>query len=839
MNRILLGLALLLFSSYLWSQTTPDSLEMDNTVNLPTFSLDALSSEGGGGTQDVAGLLQSSRDIFVSTAGYTFGAVRYRMRGYDNNNLTVLMNGTQMNDMESGRAYWSSWGGLNDATWNKDIRTGIVSSESAFGGVGGVNEIITRPSLFRKQMRFSYSSANRSYRNRLMLTYSTGQMANGWSVVVSGSRRWAQEGYVEGTFYDAWAYFLGIEKKLNDKHSLSLVMFGSPNRRGKQGVSVQEAYDLTDNHFYNPYWGYQNGEKRNARVSNYHQPMTMLTWYWDLNESVDMKTTASYWFGRGGSTALNWTEMNDPRPDYYRNLPSYWYSIGKTEEGDRLTELWQSDETARQLDFDHFYFVNSKFLYTVNDVDGIAGNNVTGYRSKIIIEDRRNDKNQFQLNNAFNAALAQNITLSGGFNLNFYKGHRYKAIDDLLGGEYWLDIDRYADQDPFIITDVSQNDLNHPNRLVKEGDIFGYDYIANINTEEVFAEADFTYPKVDFYIGLNLKNTTFWRTGNMKNGRFPNHSYGDSEKNNFFNYGIKAGATYKINGRNYVTANGLYMTRAPFFWNSYVSARTRDFTVPGLKSETIYSGDINYILRTPAVKMRVTYYITKFEDETWTRSFYHDALHTFVNYSMTGVDMLNTGMEFGLEAKVSPTWKLMGVAAYGENIYTSRPTATITRDNDAIDLVTGRTVYLKNYYVGGSPQLVASVGAKYSSPKYWFVEAKLNYFGENYLQINPDRRTMEALQGLFADDYRVEELLAQEKLDDGFTADLYGGKSWRIAHKYTIGFSLSVNNLFNTKNFRMWGFEQLRYDNKNINKFPPKYSYMYGINYFLNLYFRM
>ena len=150
----------------------------------------------------------------------------------------------------------------------------------------------------------------------------------------------------------------------------------------------------------------------------------------------------------------------------------------------------------------------------------------------------------------------------------------------MLGGEYWLDIDRYADQDPLVITDVSQNDLNNPNRLVKEGDIFGYDYLANINAQNGFAEADFNYSKVDFYVGLSLSNTTFWRTGNMKNGRFPDNSYGDSEKNNFFNYGVKGGVTYKFSGKHYVTANVMYKTRAPLFWNSYVSARTRDFTVP-------------------------------------------------------------------------------------------------------------------------------------------------------------------------------------------------------------------------------------------------------------------
>ncbi len=840
MRKILLVFSLLFFTNWGMAQSEPDTTGKDNTTTLPTFTLDQIESETEGMSQDISGLLQSSKDVFVSTAGYTFGsAARYRIRGYDNNNITVLINGVQTNSMENGRAYWSSWGGLNDVTWNKDIRTGIVASEEAFGGVGGVTSINTRPSLFRKQFKLSYARLNGNYENRLMASYSSGLLKNGWSFVISGSRRWAQEGFIEGTFYDAWAYFIGIEKKFNSRHSISLVAFAAPNRRGKAGAATQEAYDLSGSHYYNSYWGYQNGEKRNSRVSNYHQPMFVLTDYWKISDKTKSQASVSYWFGRGGSTALNWTETDDPRPDYYRYMPSYWNLIGKPDIANAIAEKWQTDKAFRQLNFDYMYFANSKFLFTVNDVDGVQGNDVTGFRSKIIVEDRRNDKSQMQFDWRLFSSLNDHINVSGGVNVTFYKGHHFKTVDDLLGGEYWLDIDRYADADPYIITDESQNDLNHPNNLVKEGDVFGYDYDANINTQQLHGEADFTYSKVDFYVGLSLTNTSFWRTGNMKNGRFPDNSYGDSEKNNFFNYGIKGGATYKINGKNFITANVMYMTRAPFFWNSYVSARTRDFTVPGLQSETVYSGDISYILRSSKARVRATLYYTQFKDQTWTRSFYHDALHTFVNYSMTGLNMLNTGFELGTEYNFTPTWMAVFVAGIGQNIYTSRPIATITQDNDAAVLATDRVVYLENYYQGGSPQTVASVGLQYRSPKYWFAQLKASYFGKNYISINPDRRTEEALSGLYSDDVRVEELLRQEELDGGYSVDLFGGKSWKVNHKYTIGFTLSIHNLLGTDNYKVNGYEQLRYYNLNIYKFPPKYYYMFTRTFYLNLYFKI
>ena len=840
MKKILSLFIILLIIQQVRAQTdtTTVSNEGEGTV-IPTFTLSETDLNNESQSQDVSGLLQASRDIFVSTAGYVFGPARFRVRGYDSRNLTVLMDGITLNDPESGRAYWSSWGGLNDITRYNIVQNGIVSSEYGFGGVGGITEINARPSTFRKQTKFSYSLSNRSYRNRLMFTYATGVTPGGWSLVTSVSRRWAQEGYVEGTFYDAWGYFLGVEKQFSKRNSLTLTVFGSPTKRGKSGIAVQEAYDLTGNNYYNPYWGYQNGEKRNARVGNYHQPMITLTDYWKISEKTKIKLAASYWFGKGGSTALNWVEASDPRPDYYRYLPSWYNLIGDSATADYYAEQWRTNDDYRQINWDALYFANSKFLYTVENVDGIEGNNITGYRSKYIIEERRNDKSQFQVNGDFTSFINNNISLYGGFNLSFYKGHQYKMINDLLGGDYWLDIDKYASGDPFEIPASAQSDLNHPNRIVKEGDIFGYDYDANIQTQNVFGEANFTYRKVDFYLGASFTHTNFWRTGNMRNGHFPLNSYGEGHKNNFYNFGLKGGVTYKINGRNYFTGNLTYRTRAPYFRDSYISVRTRDFTVDNLKSETIYSGDINYVLRTPAVKARLTLYYTQFKDKTWLRSFYHEALNSFVNYIMTGVDELNTGMELGIEANISPTVSVSGVFGYGQYIYTSRPMATITQDNDALLLAKDREVYLENYYVGGMPQVVASLGIRYNAPKYWFIGINGNYFGNTYLPVNPDRHTEEALAGLPEGDYRIPGVLAQEKLPDGMTVDMFGGKSWRIHHKYTFGFSVSLSNLLNNTGYVMGGYEQLRYDPTNINKFPPKYAYLYGRTFFLNIYFRM
>lgn len=837
MNKLLITLIGLLIVQLSVGQTDTTGTSVPQ-VFLPTVVLSESDFDEGSSSNDISGLLQSSRDIFVSTAGFNFGSLRYRMRGFDSENTTVLLNGIIMNDLETGRASWSSWGGLNDAVRNTEVSNGVAASDWSFGGLGGVTNILTRASAYRRTTNLSYAASNRSYNNRLMFLYATGQQENGWAFTLSGSRRWSNEGYVPGTFYDAWAYFLSAEKQINSRHSIGFIGFAAPTKRAYSGVSVQEAYDLAGTNYYNANWGYQNGEVRNARVSNYHQPMLQLTHYWTPNEKTNIQSTAYYWFGRGGASALDWNEANDPRPDYYRNLPSYWLNRSDFDNYTYYLDRWQNDESFRQLQWDHFYFANSKTLATINNAGGIEGNTVTGNKSKYIIEDRRMDKNQLGLNinvqHQHNAATR----FTGGLSATSAKTRHHKRVLDLLGGDFWLDIDKYSDQEPFQITNAAQNDLRNPNRIVEEGDIFGYDYYANTNNARLWGQGDWKLSRFEVYASAQLSFTQFWRTGNMQNGRFPDNSYGDSEKNNFFNYGLKAGSSYAIDGRNYIVLNGGYMTRAPYFRDAYISPRTRDFTANNLQSESLLSADISYVLRSPNLKARVTLYHVEMLDNIWLRSYYHEDLRNFINYIMTDMDQRSQGVELGLEANLSPTISVHAVAGHGQHIITNRPNVSIAIDNSAELLADNRVVYLENYYAGGSPQTILSTGVRYNSPKYWFVGLTANYFDNAYLEPNPDNHTAEAMRRYSEGDIRIEKVLEQTKLDAGYTLDFFGGKSWRIKGN-TLALNLSVNNILNRKDMVIWGYEQLRTDLVNPDRFPDKYAYMYGTTFFLNLSYRM
>ncbi|HNX85305.1 MAG TPA: carboxypeptidase-like regulatory domain-containing protein [Bacteroidales bacterium] len=769
--------------------------------------------------QSVSGLLRASEDIFVSTAGYTFGSMFFRARGYDSENSSVMINGYDASDAENGRVVWSNWGGLNDAMRNKEVYYGLNPENFSFSSIGGSTYINTRASQYRKQLKVSYALTNRTYTNRLMVTYSSGQLPHGWAITVSGSRRWAEQSYIKGTFYDAWSYFASLEKKFGKNHSLNLTVYGAPTQRGQQSATVQEVYDLTGTNYYNPNWGYQNGEKRNAKVKNFHEPVFLLNHFWDISEKIKLSTAVGYTFGKDKWSALNWYNAADPRPDYYRYLPSY-----QTDPVIRqlITQQWQNESTVNQIDWNKLYQIN--YL-----------SNLEGKQSRYIIENNVTQTDQFYFNSHVNADINDHVTVSGGLNFRLYKAGHYKEMSDLLGGNYWVDIDQFAERDFPGDSTIVQNDLNNPNRVIKVGDKFGYNYDAHINTLNLWAQGQFTYNKFDFYVAGSLTGTEFWRTGNMRNGRHPNSSYGDSPKYDFLNFGVRGGFTYKFSGRHYANINGLYLTRAPYFTNSFISARVRNDIVPDLSSEKIFGGDISYTIRYPWLFARVTYYYTRFLNQTEINSFYHDDYRTYVNYILRGVDKQHQGIELGVEVKATKFMSVYGVASIGDYIYTNRPTGTISFDNGSRPDTTG-TVYLKNFYVPTTPQTALSAGLKFNY-KYWFFDVNGNFYDNGWLDFNPERRTQLAIKGLGPEDPLIKTITEQQELKGGFTLDASLGKSFRIKSKVYLNVNFSVTNILNNTNIQSGGFEQNRFDfdTKDISKFPPKYYYYYGRTFYLNI----
>jgi hypothetical protein len=760
-------------------------------------------------------LIPSDADPFERSAALSFNAAHFLIRGYNSDGYQIYMNGLPVENPESGFDIWDTWGGLGDITQNIDSHVGLSPSNFSFGGIGGMSNLVTRASQQRLSTQMTYASSNQDYRNRLSITHSTGMMENDVAITLGGSRSWADQGYVDGTFYDAYAYFISIERKFDNKHSVSFTTFNAPNMRGMQGAATEETNRLVGSNFYNPNWGLQNDKKRNSRILNHQKPTFMLSHYWNIDDKINLTTNLGYSFGTYSNTALNWSDTQNPYPDYSSKLPS---NRNNSDQAiiDQITNAFKNDINTRQIDWNSLYQTNYRSIDT----------------AKYIIEERLTDSKQTSFTSVINWDLNPNIKITGGVEYTNYKGRNYKTINDLLGGKYWLDVIQFPERD-FGNHDLAQSDLNNPDKQVIKGDAFGYDYMANINTVKLWAVSNYTFNKFDFNLGTNYEMTKFWRMGSMQNGRFPASSKGNSEKLVFNNFSFKGNATWRINYRNFIDVNAGLMTKAPYFINSFVSPRLSNLIIPDLTDEKILTADVNYNLHSPIIKARFSAYYTRFLDQSEMKSYYRDSLNTFVNYAMNGINKEHKGIEIGAEIKASPRFTINLAAALGSFKYTSRPNVTITKDNSSPIFTYSHAVYIQNFHIANTPQTAALLGIEYISPKYILLSTTFNFFANTYVDFNPERRTDDPTN-------QAKDLTSsQQKVPTAFLIDACIGKSWKIDNYY-FSINFKVTNVLNKTDFQTGGYEQLRYSGStsNVSTISPRYYYAFGRIYFLNLAYR-
>jgi hypothetical protein len=809
---------------------------------IPTINLEDEDFASDNESQNISGILTASRDIFVSTAAFTFGPARFRIRGYDSENTFVYINGVPFNELENGRVFWSAWGGLNDVFRNRESEIGLNPTPYAFGGVGGSTAIDTRASSQRKQIRLTQSFSNRSYRLRTMATYSTGMLENGWAFSFSGSHRYAGEGYAPGTFYDSWSYFASIDRKIGDKHLLNLNIFGSPTKRGRNGASVQELYDIAGTNYYNPYWGFQNGEVRNSRISDVDQPVAILRHDWTISESATLTTAVSYQAGKNASSALDWFNAADPRPDYYRYLPAFYRANGEFEAAAAREEALRNNVNERQINWDAFYEANQFSQLDDKYEVLLDGREVEGRWAQYMIENRHFDTEEFNFYSNYQHAVNERLSINAGLSYRGQTQHVYKEVADLLGADYSVDVDRFLLRDSLNTNlNVVQSDLDNPNRIIREGDKFGYNYEIDIREANLWGQVELALRKFDLFFAANISSTQFWRTGNYRNGAFPDESLGESEKQSFTNYGLKGGVTYKLDGRNYLYANAIYQTRAPFTRNAYVSPRTRDQLAPNLQSETITSGEAGYLLRSPMLKARASAYYTQFSGRNRNYRFFIDNLG-FGTIVWSDVDQVHYGTELAVEAKVTSSFSVSAVAAIGEYLFNDR--AKVYRyedfraDSDVVFSQDGDDLFLDGLPYANGPQKAYTLGLSLRPKGYWFANLSFNYFDDVYIASYPLNRWAETTVGLDPQSEEYDRIINPISPEGQFTMDFFGGKSFKFDETF-LYLNLGVNNLLDNQDFITGGFEQSRFDFEvregEETVFQPRFYYLFGRNYFVNI----
>ena len=862
--------------------------DLHTVILVPTFQNEIVddsifaefdSDSSASDTQALPSSLNSSKDLYNNIASYRFSEMRFNVRGYDSMYQDVYLNGIRFNDAMTGYGPWSLWSGLNDATRNQESYSGLTPTDFGVGGIGGATNVNARASQMRKGFRTSVSNGNQMYRWRAMVSYASGALDNGWSYGFSVSTRQGGNGYVDGVYYNSYGYFASVEKLFGTQHRLSLSVLGTPQQRGAQQASTQEAYDLFGSNYYNPNVGFQDGKMRNTRVRRTHEPIAMLNYTYDINDQTRLNVATSLRFGFNGYSALTWKDGADPRPDYYRYLPSNYLSqitggvpgIMDATTDTQIESYITGALNAIQvwngyIDFDRMYNLNRR-------EDPSTASYAKGYRSNYMIEERHTDQLDYNFTANLSHQINANNRIIAGVNARVNRTEYYSTVKDLLGGDYWLDIDKFAERDKGSDVIAYQNDVDYYNanghaRVAKEGDKYSYDYYAHLRQAQAWAQYSLSSGGFNMNLGGEVGWSSLWRQGLWRKGLFPNgnDSFGDSKHLNFLTYKAKAAFMYRFSGVHTLTLNAAAIADAPKFASAFVSPRTRNHYNPGLTTEKIYSAEFTYNLNLSYIKARLSAYFTQMNDLAKVISYYDDTQSSFTNFAMSDIDKRYMGVEFAFNVPIWGGIALQGAMNYGDYRYTSNPNFVQIIDNSA-EVVLEDKVNWKNFFVESTPQVAVNIGLDYRGSNNWFASINFNFYDKLYLSMNPAYRTnnavksyVEVLGNTNASDEAVAWALtnignmrSQEDLGHAYTLSASLGKNWYIQRKYMIGFSAEVKNILNNQNIKTGGYEQMRMRrtrgwNGNVagsnpaesyySRFDSKYFYMLGTTYFLNLYFR-
>lgn len=770
-------------------------------------------------------LVGSNTNYYTSNVGYRWSPVRFKYRAYDSRYSDIYMNGVKVNNGESGRFNYSTIGGMNDAMRNIDACSPFESNTFSMAGIGGSNNYDLRAASFSTGHKFTISGANRNYSTRVMYGYGTGLSSKGWAFYGTVGYRWAntKTSNIEGNFYNSLSYFLSTQKVFNDKHSLSLSTWGNPTERAQQGASTDEAYWLANNRLYNPYWGYQGDKKRNSRIVNNFEPSALLTWDYVINDKMRLTTTAFTKYAMYSSTKLYYNG-NKPDPDYWRNMPTAQYNPW-TGEGDVDAWLnnynyWVTSQRNRQINWDRLYYANMQ-------------QNKIGKDAIYWIEKRHNNHLATNLASTFEWSNTRTSKFTAGLQLGSNKGMHYLTMSDLLGGQYYHNINSYlvgerSSNDPAI-----QYDLRNPNARVKEGDRFRYDY----DLISQFANIWIGYAKnkgvSHNYITAKLGGSQMWRKGNMQNGLAKDYSYGKSGVASFLDGGFKMGSNLNLGYGNAMAIGVGYETRAPQTSVAFVSPEVNNNFVNNLRNEKIFTAELGYSLNNKWIQLNLNGYFTHTYDGTEWTCFYFDDQSSFTYMSLTDITKNFYGAELGAKFKITSNLDVNFIGTYSEAQYQGDGNAVWMLSN------TGQTgnesVGTDGMRESGTPLAAVSLGANYRL-NGWYFSLIGNYYDRIYLGYSAYQR-LASVAGTNNDG--SPKYIAQAKGNGGFMLDASIGRSFRIAG-HPLNVNLMLTNLTNNTNITTGGYEQSRKNRTSGYSFSrnPKKYYAQGFNFMLNLNYR-
>ena len=667
------------------------------------------------GTQEFPEILKSTPGVHANKEGGGYGDSEIYMRGFDNANIAVMVNGVPMNDMENQKVYWSNWAGLTDVTRTMQTQRGLGASKVSAPSVGGTINIITKGLDAKKGGSIYYGMGNDNM-NKVMFTVSTGMSKSGWAMTLLGSKTWG-DGYAQGTDFKGYTYFVNISKRINEQHQLSFTAFGAPQEHyQRKGALTLADWKMTEqvwgveNHKYNSSYGFdKNGQRRTAEYNVYHKPQLSLNHQWQINDKSSLSTVLYMSIGRG-----------------------YGYSgQGNGTYGYSYTDWYGANYGTLQTKFRN---ADGTFNYgMIQDI-----NEQSEHGSMLVMGKLKNYHNWYGLVSTYNTKIGKDFDFYGGVDFRAYKGVHTNEILDLYNGKYYIDSSR---QNAKAINNVNASNPDWVNEKLGVGDVMYRDYDGHVVQEGAFFQTEYTKSDLSAFISGSLSNTSYWRYDRL----YYDKKHAESKTKSYIGLTVKGGANYNINEHHNVFFNAGYISRAPMFNNVFLTYTSSNVTNPDAKNEKVLSFEVGYGYRLKWLQVDLNAYWTKWMDKSMAKQLSVGAQQTDGYINMAGLDARHQGIE--LEVKASPLYwlDLNGMFSIGDWQWDSNAKGYIydangqplDKDGNVASAPLAEDHYfagiaLKGIRVGGSAQTTAALGATVKIGKQIRIGADWTLYARNY-----------------------------------------------------------------------------------------------------------
>jgi outer membrane cobalamin receptor len=697
------------------------SIAVDRQTPVAISAIDPIKIEEKLGTQEFPEILKSTPAVYAIKEGGGFGDSQVRLRGFKSENIAVMINGVPMNDMEWGNVYWSNWAGLSDVTRLMQVQRGLGASKVSAPSIGGSINIITKTIDAKKGGSASYGIGNDGY-NKALFTVSSGLLKNGWALTLLGAKTWG-DGYIQGTEFEGYNYFLSIAKRLSETQQLSLTAFGAPQvhnqRSSYDGLSIQGWQDVKkymepgEEYRYNPTYGFgKNGERKTSAKNKYHKPQISLNHIWQITPVSSLSTALYLSIGDG------WGYSGQGTSSAYANQ---WYGSSN---GTLNTTFRNADGT---------------FAYDkIQELNEASENG-----SQMVMSVSKNLHKWYGLLSTYTGKLGEHIDYYAGIDGRYYIGTHTNEITDLFNGAFYIDSRNRPSVKPE--NNKAALDPNWINQKLTVGDVVYRDYDGYVVQEGVFGQVEYNRDKLSTFVSGSLNNTSQWRYDRF----YYDAEHARSETVNAIGFTVKGGANYNLTAHHNVFANIGYISRAPFFsGGAFLMSTTSNATNPNAVNEKIFSVEGGYGFRSRHLSANLNIYHTEWKDKTMARQIEittTDAVSDRALINMQGVNSTHQGIELELTAKPVQWLELSGMFSIGDWKWTNDPVGyyystngqpltksyEIASDIQAEDHASSKLL-LNGVKEGGSAQLTSALGANIHLGRGVRAGIDWNYFGRNY-----------------------------------------------------------------------------------------------------------